>query len=44
MYHLLIEHRLDKSVRVEGNYQLLERLISAMVPADPAEKPTVAAA
>jgi DNA-binding HxlR family transcriptional regulator len=44
LYSLLIEHRLDKSVTVEGNYQLLERLISAIVPADPAEKPTVAAA
>src|SRR5206468_8287691 len=34
MYYLLIEHRLE-GVKVEGNYQLLERLVSAMAPAEP---------
>ena len=42
IYHLLIEHRLE-GVKVEGNYQLLERLTSALAPADPVEKTPVAA-
>ncbi|HZT46078.1 MAG TPA: helix-turn-helix domain-containing protein [Gaiellaceae bacterium] len=41
LYYLLIERRLE-GVKVEGNYQLLERLISALAAA-PVEKPLVAA-
>ncbi len=42
VYHLLIEHRLE-DVTVEGNYQLLERLIGALGRAAPVEKPLAAA-
>jgi DNA-binding HxlR family transcriptional regulator len=42
MYHLLIEHRLE-GVKVEGNYQLLEQLISALAPVAPVEQTPVAA-
>jgi DNA-binding HxlR family transcriptional regulator len=42
VYNLLIEHRLE-GVKVEGNYQLLEQLISALAPAVPAQQAPVAA-
>ena len=42
LYYLLIERRLE-GVKVEGNYQLLERLIGALAPAAPVEKPLAAA-
>ena len=42
MYHLLIDRRLE-GVKVEGNYKLLERLISALAPVAPVEKTPVAA-
>jgi hypothetical protein len=34
MYNLLIEHRIDGAT-VEGNYKLLERVLSAATPSEP---------
>ena len=34
LYHLLIEHRIDGAT-VEGNYKLLERVLSAAAPSEP---------
>ena len=42
LYYLLIERRLE-GVKVEGNYELLERLVGALAPAAPVAKPLAAA-